>query len=138
MRDKVIFWGSTAIVSAVMLFSIITFTFYDHFPVSDPTSPSAFTHLGLPYWFKVELTLAKVLGLLALLLPGVPRKIREFAYFGFGLTLLSATIAHASSGDAQRSLLFVLDPLIFFGLLVVSYVYRFGSPIRSHHPIEVG
>src|SRR5204863_7769241 len=66
MRDKVIFWGSTAIVSAVMLFSIITFTFYDHFPVSDPSSPSAFTHLGLPYWFKVELTLAKVLGLLAL------------------------------------------------------------------------
>jgi hypothetical protein len=124
MKDKIIYWGSTAIVSAVMLFSIVTFTFYDHFPVTDPTSPSAFVHLGLPPWFKIELTLAKALGLVALWLPGIHRKIKEFAYFGFGLTLLSAAFAHASSGDARISVLFVLDPLIFFGLLVVSYAYR--------------
>ena len=48
---------------------------------------------------------------------------KEFAYFGFGLTLLSASIAHFSVGDASRSVLFVIDPLIFFGLLTVSYVY---------------
>jgi len=124
MRDKVIYWGSTAIVSTVMVFSIVTFTFYDHFPVWDANSPSAFAHLGLPFWFKVEITVAKIVGLLALLLPGIPRRIREFAYFGFGLTLLSAAIAHASSGDARISVLFVLDPLIFFGLLVVSNAYR--------------
>jgi hypothetical protein len=122
-REKVLYWGSTAIVTAVMLFSIITFTFYDHFPVWKPDGPSAFTHLGLPHWFKVELTLAKLLGLFALWMSGIPRKVREFAYFGFAVTLLSAAIAHASSGDARISVLFIVDPLVFFGLLVISFLY---------------
>jgi hypothetical protein len=43
----------------------------------------AFTHLGYPGYFRIELTVAKALGVLALLLPGVPRKAKEFAYFGF-------------------------------------------------------
>jgi hypothetical protein len=123
MRDKVIYWGSTALVSAAMVYSIINFTFNDHFPPWDPNGPSAFTHLGLPHYFKIELTLAKILGVLALWIPGVPRRVREFAYFGFGLTLLSAVVAHASTGDARISLLFILDPLIFFSLLVASYTY---------------
>lgn len=122
-RAKVIYWGATALVSAVMVFSIVNFTFNDHFPAWDPKGPSAFTHLGLPQYFKVELIVAKILGLLALWLPSVPRKVREFAYFGFGLTLLSAVVAHASTGDARTSVLFIVDPLAFFGLLVVSCVY---------------
>ena len=72
----------------------------------------AFTHLGFPSYFRIELTTAKTLGVLALLIPGVPRKAKEFAYFGFGITLISASIAHFSVGD---SLLFVVDPLLFLG-----------------------
>jgi len=58
------------------------------------------------------------LGVLALLMPNVPYKMREFAYFGFGVTLISASIAHSSSGD---SLMFIVDPLVFLSLLIVSY-----------------
>jgi hypothetical protein len=79
--------------------------------------------LGLPSWFKVELTLAKLLGLLALWVPRVPRKLKEFAYVGFGITLISATIAHAASGDFRLSPLFIVDPPIFLGFLVASYLY---------------
>jgi len=71
----------------------------------------------------VELTIAKILGLAALLIPGIPAKIKEFAYFGFGITLVSAAIAHFSSGDARISVLFIADPLIFLVLLSVSYFY---------------
>jgi DoxX-like protein len=72
----------------------------------------------------VELTTAKVLGLLALQIPQVPRKVKEFAYFGFGITLISAAFVHYSVGDATNlSVLFVLDPLFFLCALVVSYVY---------------
>jgi hypothetical protein len=39
-------------VSAVMVFSVVNFTFNDHFPAWDPNGPSAFTHLGLPPWFR--------------------------------------------------------------------------------------
>jgi hypothetical protein len=121
-RDTIIYRTTTGVVLAVMVFSIINFVFNDHFPF--PNGPEgAFVHLGLPTYFKVELTIAKILGVLALVIPNVPVKIKEFAYFGFGLTLISAAIAHFSRGDARLSVLFVLDPLVFFGLLIVSYFY---------------
>src|SRR5207302_9368626 len=106
-------------VCAVMIFSIVNFTFIDRFPFPE----GAFVHLGLPGYFKAELTIAKILGVSALLIPRVPAKIREFAYFGFAITLISASIAHFSSGDARISVLFIIDPLIFLVLLAVSYFY---------------
>src|SRR5919201_2254595 len=112
-RDRTIYWTTTGIVLTVMVFSVINFTFLQGFPFPE----GGFVHLHLPNYFRIELTTAKILGLAALLIPGVPAKVKEFAYFGFGLTLLSASIAHYSVGDASRSVLFVLDPLIFFGLL---------------------
>jgi hypothetical protein len=121
-REKIIYRTTTGIVCAVMIFSIINFTFNDHFPF--PNGPEgAFVHLGLPQYFKIELTTAKILGVLALLIPNVPFKIKEFAYFGFGITLISASIAHFARGDARLSDLFVIDPLFFLSLLIVSYVY---------------
>jgi DoxX-like family len=127
-RERIIYWITTGIVCAVMIFSIVNFTFIDRFPFPE----GAFVHLGLPGYFKVELTIAKILGLLALLIPGVPAKIREFAYFGFAITLISASIAHFSSGDARISVLFIIDPLIFLVFLAVSYFY-FGkmNQVRS-------
>jgi len=77
----------------------------------------------LPQYFKIELTTAKILGVLAFLIPNVPFKIKEFAYFGFGITLISASIAHFARGDARLSVLLVIDPLFFLSLLIVSYVY---------------
>jgi hypothetical protein len=121
-REKVIQRTATGIVLAVMVFSIVNFVFNDHFPF--PNGPEgAFAHLGLPLYFKIELTTAKILGVLALLLPNVPIKVKEFAYFGFGLTLVSASIAHFASGDARLSVLFIVDPLVFFCILMVSFFY---------------
>ena len=121
-REALVHRTTTGIVLAVMVFSIVNFVFNDHFPF--PNGPEgAFAHLGLPTYFKVELTTAKILGVLALVIPRVPVKIKEFAYFGFGLTLVSASIAHFARGDARLSVLFVIDPLVFLGCLAVSYFY---------------
>ena len=134
--DKIVYWISTGIVCAVMVFSIINFIFNDHFPFPNGKE-GAFAHLGLPRYFKIELTVAKILGVLALSIPNVPRKIKEFAYFGFAITLVSASIAHFSRGDARLSVLFVIDPLIFLVILIVSYSYfqktdtRIGSVPRA-------
>ena len=121
-RDRIVYWTTTGIVCAVMVFSIVNFLFNDHFPFPNGKE-GAFAHLGLPNYFKFELTTAKILGVLALLLPRVPRRVKEFAYFGFGITLVSASIAHFSRGDARLSILFVVDPLVFLGCLAVSYFY---------------
>jgi hypothetical protein len=70
-REKIIYRTATGIVCAVMVFSIINFIFNDHFPF--PNGPEgAFVHLGLPEYFKVELTIAKILGVLALAIPTIP------------------------------------------------------------------
>lgn len=111
-----IYWTTTGVVCAVMVYGAINFN------LANPLGPmkGAFKHLGLPDYFRIELTVAKVLGVLAILMPIVPRKVKEFAYFGFGLTFISAGIAHFATGDP---IFFVVDPLIFFGVLIVSYVY---------------
>ena len=109
---KIIYWTATGIIAAVMLCSALNFS------VNKEMS-GAFAHLGLPNWFRVELTVAKILGALTLLIPTIPNRIKEFAYFGFAITLISAIIAHSSSGDGIAS----LDPLVFLGVLIVSYWY---------------
>src|SRR5258708_40352583 len=84
---------------------------------------------------------SKILGALALLIPTVPTRMKEFAYFGFTITLISAIIAHSSSGDGISS----IDPLVFLGILIVSYLYfnkikntKHLSYIRSAAGADVG
>jgi hypothetical protein len=115
-KDKAIYWIATGMVCAVMVFSAINFN------LENPVGPmkGAFAHLGFPDYFRIELTVAKTLGVLALLIPSIPSKAKEFAYAGFAITLISASIAHFSTADP---LLFVIDPLLFLGALVTSYVY---------------
>ncbi len=62
----------------------------------------AFTHLGFPDYFRVELSLAKLLGVVLLLAP-VPARLKEWAYSGFAITLGSALIAHLSVGDGPEA-----------------------------------
>ena len=63
-----------------------------------PQVAEAFTHLGFPGYFRVELALAKLLGVVLLLAP-VPPRLKEWAYAGFAFTLASALIAHLAVGD---------------------------------------
>src|SRR5262245_1293303 len=62
----------------------------------------AFAHLGFPAYFRVELALAKLLGVLLLLAP-VPTRLKEWAYAGCAITLVSALIAHFSVGDGPEA-----------------------------------
>ena len=112
-RQKIIYWASSTVIAVLMVVSAINFAFNEQYR-------DAFQQLGLPNWFKAELTIAKLLGGLALFIPAVPKKIKEFAYFGTALTLISACIAHLSTGSSIWN---VVPPLGFFCVLVLSYVY---------------
>jgi hypothetical protein len=50
----------------------------------------------------VELSLAKLLGVLLLVTP-VPPRVKEWAYAGFAINLASALIAHVSVGDGPAT-----------------------------------
>ena len=62
----------------------------------------AFTHLGFPAYFRVELSWAKLLGVVLLLAP-VPARLKEWAYAGFAINLGSAIIAHLAVGDGPEA-----------------------------------
>lgn len=64
-----------------------------------PQVAEMFTHLGYPSYFRVELSWAKLLGVVVLLIP-VSARLKEWAYCGFAITLASALIAHFALGDA--------------------------------------
>jgi hypothetical protein len=65
-----------------------------------PQVAEMFTHLGFPDYFRVELSWAKLLGVLPL--APVPAWLKEWAHSGFAMTLASALIAHLSVGDGPE------------------------------------
>jgi hypothetical protein len=67
-----------------------------------PQVAEAFTRLGFPGYFRIELSWAKVLGVVLLLAP-VPPRLREWAYAGFAIDLVSALIAHFAAGDGPEA-----------------------------------
>jgi len=80
-----------------------------------PQVAQAFTHLGFPDYFRVELSWAKLLGVVVLLAP-VPARLKEWAYAGFAITLASALIAHLSVGDGPEAWGFAAGTAVLWGL----------------------
>ena len=80
-----------------------------------PQVSAAFTHLGFPAYFRVELSWAKLAGVVALLAP-LPARVKEWAYAGFAITLLSALIAHFSVGDGPEAWGWAAGTAVLWGL----------------------
>ena len=113
-KNKIIYWISTGILAAMMLFSAFGY-------LTNENMKAAFVHLGFPGYFRIELATAKIIGVLLLLIPSIPKEIKDMAYVGFAITFISAFIAHTSSGDPMSV---AIMPLIFLGILLVSFIYN--------------
>jgi hypothetical protein len=90
-----VYWIVTALFCLQM-----SFTAYAQLHL--PQVAEAFTRLGFPGYFRVELSWAKLLGV-ALLLAPVPERLKEWAYAGFAINLASAVVAHLAIGDDPKS-----------------------------------
>jgi DoxX-like family len=102
------FWTITGLFCLQM-----SFTAYAQLRL--PEVAGAFTHLGFPDYFRVELSWAKLLGVVLLLAP-VPARLREWAYAGFAITLGSALIAHLAVGDGPEAWGFAAGTSVLWGL----------------------
>src|SRR5215468_1883181 len=91
----IVYWIVTALFCLQM-----SFTAYAQLRL--PQVAEAFTHLGFPAYFRVELSWAKLLGVVLILAP-VSARLKEWAYVGFAITLASALIAHLSVGDGPEA-----------------------------------
>jgi hypothetical protein len=114
------YWITTGIVGAMMLFAGYSY-------LTSPQVAEGFKHLGFPDYFRVELAIAKILGAVALLIPQVPARVKEWAYAGFGITFISAAIAHINSSDPTSM---VVMPFVALLLLTVSYICRINMKIK--------
>jgi hypothetical protein len=108
---KITYWTATAII----------FLFEGVLPALTSNSQIAvegIRHLGYPDYFRVMLTIFKVAGALALILPFINRRIREWAYAGFSFTIISAFVSHVAVDGFSGQAIF---PLFVLAILAASY-----------------
>ncbi len=113
---KIIFWTATIIIAlmeAVMPMS--TWIFAPQYMTFGTKA------LGYPDYFAYSLTIAKVLGVIAITYPKTPAKVKEWAYAGLSFTLIFAFLSHSF---VDRNIGYMLMPLFFLGILAVSYIYK--------------
>lgn len=88
----ILFWIFTALFCLEMSFT----AYYELLP----HGAQAFARLGFTnVYFRYELSWAKLVGVAVLLVPIVPARMKEWAYAGFAINLISAVIAHSSISD---------------------------------------
>ncbi|MGE4130390.1 MAG: DoxX family protein [Bdellovibrionales bacterium] len=110
---KLTFWAATGLFTSVMALSAVLY-------LTSPDAQQSFVHLGFPSYFRIELALFKFAGVVVLLAP-FPALLKEWAYAGFFITLISAFTAHVSRGDGPDKF---MAPVIFAGILAASYWAR--------------
>lgn len=113
-RNTIIFWISTGLFCAMMLISAIPNL------LSAPEWLAIFEQLGYPKYLLPFLGAAKLLGVIALLVPGFNR-IKEWAYAGFFFDLVGATYSALTAFGFDPKM---LSMLVFFGLGALSYIYH--------------
>jgi hypothetical protein len=122
-KDKIIFWITTSII---FLFEGLMPALTSHTELAK----EGIRHLGYPDYFGVMLTVFKVSGALALIIPQIPARIKEWAYAGFAFSLMFAFIGHIVVDGFSGLACF---PLVILCILATSYIYyhRINKPYNS-------
>lgn len=113
MARKITYWVSTSIVALMSLFAAFAYL------SGGPQAVQGFAHVGYPQQLRVILGIAKPLGALTLLVPGLV-KLKEWAYAGFTFAWICAFFAHYLAKDGATAFM----PLVLLVLLAISYVTR--------------
>lgn len=114
-RNKIIFWSATVIIALMeAVMPVITWIFAPEYMTLGTKA------LSYPDYFVYPVVIAKILGVMAITYPKTPATLKEWAYAGLSFTLIFAFISHASVDKNPGNMLM---PLVFLGILFVSYFY---------------
>src|ERR1700743_3279400 len=119
-KNNTLYWIITGLFAAFMLFSAIP----DILVV--PEAVTIMNHLGYPKYLISCVGIAKLLGVIAILIPGYPR-IKEWAYAGLFFDLVGATYSGIATDGVQPGVLFMVLPI---GFLFLSY-FLYHKKIRT-------
>lgn len=120
--NNILFWISTTII---FLFEGVMPALTSHTELAK----EGISHLGYPEYFLPMLTIFKILGTLSLIIPKVPARIKEWAYAGFAIDFIAASVSHAAVDGFGGEAIF---PLIVFLILIGSYVSYHKLFVKSH------
>lgn len=113
-RNKIIYWVATVWLALGMLSSgIVQF-------IKLPEEVEMMTHLGYPSYLLQIIGVWKLLGVIAVLLPGFAL-VKEWAYAGFFFAMSGAIISHIAMSDPAVEL---FGPSLLLLLTVVSWYFR--------------
>jgi hypothetical protein len=110
---KITYWVFTILLIVLMLFSALGSL------KPTPEGIAMMQHIGYPYNVLQLLSVAKILGIIAILTPGFPR-LKEWAYAGFTFDLCGALYAGLMAGDPLSQWIFVIAGLV---LVFGSYIF---------------
>ena len=107
---KIIYWVTTGIICLFASTAIF---------MNSEMAIEGTKHVGIPRWLGLEISIGQLIGLVLLIVPAVPARIKEWAYVGFGILYISAVVAHVAINDPLGN---TIMAIVFFGLLLVSYI----------------
>ncbi|MEZ4739748.1 MAG: DoxX family protein [Flavobacteriales bacterium] len=113
-RITIAYWIVTGLFSAFMIFSSI-----GGITLHEQAVAMLHDHLGYPNYFIQWLSVIKVIGAIAILLPMVPARVKEWAYFGFFVDLSTGLYSFIAVGDPVSGW---APMLLFIGVLIGAYV----------------
>ena len=116
MARTITYWVTTILMAVMSAFAGFIYL------TASPQAVEGFAHIGYPQQLRIILGIAKLLGAIALVVPGFP-KVKEWAYAGFTFAWISAFIAHYLAKDGPRA----FAPLVLLVFLVISYLTRPAS-----------
>lgn len=117
-KSRIIFWIATIWLSLGMLSTGAVQLF--KLKGDGPGSPESMTNLGYPAYFVMLLGIAKVSGVVVLLIPGSPL-LKEWAYAGFFFIMSGAVYTHVAAGNSISE---IFPSLLLLILTVVSWYFR--------------
>jgi hypothetical protein len=123
------YWAATGLTALGFAFGGVMDT------LRTPEVVAGLAHLGYPAYFGAILGIWKLLGAIAITVPGFPR-VKEWAYAGMFFDLTGAAISHLVTGDPVGN---VITPLVGLAIMIASYLLRpesrrlAGSPESARH-----
>ena len=113
-RNKIIYWIATGWLSLGMLSTGIVQL------LKTKEEAALFTHLGYPAYLMTLLGILKILGVIVVTIPGLPR-LKEWAYAGFFFSMAGAIFSHLVINDPAKD---IFGPLLLLVLTLLSWHFR--------------
>ena len=129
-KVRIFFWIITGLMAAFMLMASIP----DVLQIQEAID--VFTRLGYLRYLLPFIGTAKILAVIAILVPGFPT-LKEWAYAGFVFDLIGALYSHISVGDPPGEWVFAIIGLLLVTGSYLLYRKKSASEDQTGHSGDV-